>query len=232
MNRYFLMRPLAIIAFIIPLFSFTAKADRTIELAGLVVNAKDLSPIAGAELYGSNGKSLGTTDEKGYYDIKFNYAKSGELYFKLKIVKKGFQSLTQNEHWGKLGDTKGILYFGLKESGSSAKSFSSLADGNTNDLGYNSVLKGFDKVKKDRDFDHKLESARAGNENVLVQVDGKYYIVDSNGWIELHSDKDLVSIDNKRVVQADKLNTTIKRKDIKGMTPIDSKEVKFLISTK
>ena len=95
------------------------------------------------------------------------------------------------------------MYFGVQKSGSAAKPFSSLANGNTNDLGYNSVLKGFDKVKKDRDFDHKLESAKAGNENVLVQVDGKYYIVDSNGWIELHSDKELVSIDNKRVVQAD-----------------------------
>ena len=78
MDRNPLLKSVLIFALAISLFSFNTKAivkNRTIELAGLVVNAKDLSPIAGAELYGSNGKSLGTTDEKGYYDIKFNYAK-------------------------------------------------------------------------------------------------------------------------------------------------------------
>jgi hypothetical protein len=56
--------------------------------------------------------------------------------------------------------------------------------------------------------------------------------VDSNGWIALNSDKDLVSIDNKQVVSADKLNSIVKRKNIKGMTPVDSKDAKFLIRTK
>jgi hypothetical protein len=235
MNRYSFIKSSLLIVLITSLFSFTAKAyafDRTIEIAGLVVNAKDLSPVQSAEIYDADGKMLGKTDKNGYYDIHFNYTKSGELYFKLKIAKKGFQSFTQNEHWGNLGDTKSILYFGLKESGSRGKSFSSLANGNTNDLTYPNVLKGFDKVKNDNDFNQKLENAKAGNENVLVQVDGKYYIVDSNGWIEIPSDKEMVSIDNKQVIAADKLNTTIKRKDVKGMTPVNSKEAKFAIRTK
>jgi len=234
MKRPNTIRTGSLVAFfaLLALFTSARLAERVVNLAGLVVNAQTMSPIESVEIFDGSGYKLGSTDKNGYYKISFNADATGDIRFELKVSKKGFQTLNQNEHWGNLGNAQNIMYFGLKASGSSARSFSSLANGSANDLGYDNVLKGFDKVRKDRDFENKLEAAKAGNENVLVQVEGKYYIVDSNGWIELHSDKDMVSIDNKQIVSADKLNSTLKRKNIKGMTPVDSKDAKFLIHTK
>lgn len=221
-------------AFLVSLVSFTFASTnlptRVISLAGLVVNAQTLSPVESAQIFDAEGHKLGTTDKNGYYKISFNADKPGEIYFALKIKKQGFQSFTQNEHWGDLADTQTIMYFGLSATNEKSKSFSSFGD--NHDLSYANVLTRFDKVKHERDFNNKLETAKTGNQNVLLQVDGKFYIVDNSGWIQLNSDKDLVSIDNKKVVSADKLNDFVKRKDVTGMTPVESKEAKFLIHTK
>jgi hypothetical protein len=221
-------------AFLVSLVSFsfasTRFPERIINLAGLVVNAQTLSPIESAQIFDAEGHKLGTTDKNGYYKISFNADKPGEIHFVLKIEKQGLEGFTQSEHWGDLGSTKTVMYFGLKASKSDSKCFSSFGD--NHDLSYSDVLAHFDKVKLERNFDAKLEAAKAGNQNVLVQVDGKCYIVDNNGWIQLDSDKDLVSVDHKKVLSADKLNDFIKRKDITGMTPIESEEAKFLIRTK
>jgi len=207
---------------------------RNIELAGLVVNAQTLSPVESAKIYDEENNELGTTDKNGYYKITISYAKSGELDFKLRIIKQGFKTFFQHEHWGNLpDDTRHIMYFGMQASNSKAETFATFANSlNNNDLSYDNVSGNFGKVREQRAFNSKLENAKAGNENVFIQVDGKFYIVDSNGWIQVNSAIDLVSLNNELVLKADQLNAAIKRKDIKWMTPLDSKEAKFAIYTK
>lgn len=234
MKKPNIIRAAPLAAFLVLLVSFSFASPHTpgrvISLAGLVVNAQTLSPIESAQIFDADGHKLGATDKNGYYKISFNADKPGEIHFELKIVKPGFQNFTQNEHWGDLGNTQTIMYFGLRASNAKSKSFSSFGD--NHDLSYANVFAHFDKVRHERDFDSKLEAAKAGNQHVLVQVDGKFYIVDSNGWIQLNSDKDLVSVDNKKVTSADMLNNLIKRKDVTGMTPVESQEAKFLIHTR
>jgi hypothetical protein len=239
MSKHIVIKPALVILLITALtsFSFASKktpATRAINLAGLIFDAGTMAPVGAAKIYDGDGNLLGVTDSKGYYNVTINYVKSGEMYFKVKIEKQDFQSFEHNEHWGNLGDTKTIMYFGLKESHSNAKPFSSFA-GNTpirDDLSYENVLHHFEKVKLEKQFNDKLAGSKAGNENVLIKIDDQLYIVDSTGWIKIDSEKDLISIDGERVLTADKLNSTIKRKDVKGMTPLDSKEAKFAIYTK
>jgi hypothetical protein len=234
MNKSSTKKSILIIALIFA-FSSAFSSKRTINLAGLIFNAQTLAPIEAANIYDYDGKLLGATDKNGYYQIKISYTRSGELDFKLKVVKEGFHDILQHEHWGNLSNgSKNIMYFGLRDTRSKGESLSSLIDPrmNNNDLSYENVLKGFDKVKSQKSFNDKLANAKAGNENVLIQIDGEFYIVDSTGWIKLNSDKDLVSIDDTKVISADKLNSTIKRKDVTWMTPVDSKEAKFAIHTK
>jgi hypothetical protein len=239
MNRFIVAKSRLLITLIIifSAFSFASKKKvgiRNIDLAGLVVNAQTLSPIESAKIYDSDGKLLGTTDKNGYYNVRISYGKSGEMYFKVKIVKEGFHDFVQNEHWGDLGDTRKIMYFGLKASHSNVSSFSTFGDSgsNSNDLSYDGVISHFDKVKAQKDFNDKLENVKAGNEDVLVQIDGSFYIVDNSGWIKLNTDKDLVSVDDRQMLTADKLNSSIKRKDVKWMTPLDKKGAKFAIYTR
>lgn len=239
MNKHIVIKPVLILVLIIALFSFSfastkAPATRAINLAGLVFDAGTLAPVDSAKIYDGDGNLLGVSDKKGYYNVIIHYPKSGEIYFKVKIEKKGYQRFEHSEHWGNLGDTKTIMYFGLKKSHSIAKSFSSFA-GNApirNDLGYDNVLRHFDKVKVEKEFNDKLADSKAGNENVLIKINDQFYIVDNTGWIKISSEKDLISIDGERTLTADKLNSIIKREDIKGMTPVDSKDAKFAIYTK
>jgi hypothetical protein len=233
------IRSALIIAFIISSFSVafatkTNSTDRTIELAGLVVNAKDLSPVEAAKIYDADNNLLGSTDKNGYYHIHFGYSKTGELYFKLKIVKDGFQSFTQSEHWGNLNDPKNVMYFGLRANHAAAGSFASFADNRSSvsDLSYSNVLNHFSKVRGEKEFNDQLADAKAGNEKVLVLISGKFYIVDNNGWIQINSDKDAILINDKQVLVADQLNANIKRKDVKWMSPVDSKQAKFAIHTR
>lgn len=238
MNLRILIRSLltiALVALLIP-FSFASKvtASRNINLAGLIFNVQTLTPVEDAKIYDTDGNILGTSDKNGYYRITINDTTTGEIHFKIKIVKQGFRDFVQQEHWGKRGDSNTIMYFGLKELHSATASFAAFADRspNNDDLGYNNVLHHFDKVKEQKVFNDKLFRAKAGNENVLVSIDDKLYIVDNNGWININSDKDLITIDNEKAISADKLNTAIKRKNVKWMTPLDSKDAKFGVYTK
>ena len=239
MSKHILVKSSLIIAIILSLSSFSLVLaenfnKRSINLAGLVVDGGTLLPVEGAKIYDAQGNALGTTDKNGYYNITINYTKSGEMYFQVKIVKQGFQRFVQHEHWGNLGDTKNIMYFGLKALHSNIKSFATFADGplNNDALGYDNVLHQFSKVKEQKAFNDKLSNAKSGNEDVFVRIDDQLYIADNTGWIHINSEKDLISINDQQMLTADKLNSRIKRKDIKGMTPLDKKEAKFAVYTK
>ncbi len=216
------------------LFAAVKKAPpRTIHIAGLVVNAKTLMPVEAANIFDAEDHLLATTDKNGYYNVTINVTPTGEMYFSIKIKKEGYQAINQNEHWGNLSDgTKALYYFGLKQKGDKTSSFSKLNNKFDGDLSYASAESNFAKAKAERLFDIKIEDAKAGNQDVLIQIDGAYYIVDDTGWIKLNSDKDLISIDKKQVVAADQLNSILKRKNVKGMTPTSSSSAKFTVYTR
>jgi len=235
MNNFFKNTILIIlITSLILSFSFAEKRNldiRKIGIAGLVVNAQTLLPVENAEIHDINNKLIGTTDPKGYFNITIDYLESGEVIFKLKIISKGYQTFTEYDHWGDMKtNTKKVMYFGLKPSKSNADPFSLF--GSTDETAYKNVLNGFDEVKAEKKFNDELTAAKKGNENTLVKIDGRFYIVDNGGWIMLNTDKDSIYLNDKELIMADKLNTTIKRNKIRGMSPIGTKSTKFVIYTK
>ena len=239
MYKHILTKTTLAVSMLVFLFSnsFAAKKavdSRRIQLAGLIVDAQSLAPIADAKIYDAQNNLLGGTGKNGYYHISIDDSKSGDIYFGIKIVKQGYQNFVQNEHWGNLDNPQNIMYFGLKPTHSASKPFASFASSRSinNNLSYNNVLSNFEKVKKEKDFNDKLDKAKAGNDNVLISIDDQLYIVDNTGWIRINSAKDFISINNAQVLTADQLNSSIRRKDIKGMTPVDFKEAKFAIYTK
>lgn len=217
-------------------YAFNKNGERNINIAGLVVNTQTLLPIESAKIYDSANNLLGTTDEKGYFNISIKTydTKANELFFKLKVEKQGFRLFSDREHWANF-DRNSIMYFGLSASKHEAKSFSKLVYNFNDDrkLSYDNVLAHFKEVRLEKEFKDKLETVKSGNENVLVQIDKQLYIVNRNGWIRINSGNDLISVNSKQVLTADKLNATFKRKNIKSMTPLDSKEeAKFAIYTR
>ena len=237
MNKFLITKLsfVAILLFFIPallLANTYNRMTRNIDIAGLVVDSKTLLPIEGAGIFGADEKLLGKTDVRGYFKISLSFMADGEMRFKLKIIKKGYNNIMQSEHWGSLpGNTKALMYFGL-DKGSGSNSFSKLVNKAIGDLDYHNTLEHFDQVKIARTFDNKLSAAKAGNQDVLVKVDDKFYIVDETGWIAITSDKDSILINKKQLVIADKINGIVKRKNIKWMTPLDAKNTKFAVYTK
>lgn len=202
---------------------------RNIDIAGLVVDAQTLLPIKGAAIYDAQNNVLGTSNAKGYYKIQLAYKQSAPLNFRLKIVKRGFVTFHQHENWAdQPGDAKGLFYFGLKKVHGRAASFSTLQHGS---LDYNNVNAGFEKVRDERTFYNKLAAAKAGNQKVLLRIDTGLYIVDKTGWNKINSEKDIIALNGRQLVAAGQLNSLIKRRDIKGMTPVAGKEEKFAIDT-
>lgn len=238
MNKFLIARIslVALLLFTASTLLFAQNKDRPtriINIAGLVVDSKTLLPVEAADIYGADEKLPGKTDANGYFKIALSFQAGGEMKFKLKISKKGFDNIIQSEHWGNLPDgTKALMYFGLDKTGSASNSFSKLVNNAAGDLGYGNVLKNFDQVKAARTFDGKLSAAKADNQNVLVKVDDKFYIVDETGWLVINSDKDSILINKKHLVIADKINRAVKRKDIKWMTPLNVKNTKLAIYTK
>jgi hypothetical protein len=218
-------------------FSFAAPAKldtRNINIAGLVYNAETLAPVEQAAIYDTESHLLGTTDKNGYFKVTITYNKPGEMYFKLRIKKTGFSGYIQNEHWGNLANnSNAIMYLGLNPSGYKGKGLSAIPESLKNsDLSYDNVLRSFETVKQKQAFNNQIEAAKAGNQNIFVQVSDAYYIVDNTGWIKLTSAADLVSIDNKQPLAANKLNHVLERKSIKWMTPLEGKDAKFGVYTR
>ncbi len=214
------------------LLSFSPVSGRNINIAGLVVNAATLLPIQAANVYDAENRIVGTTDENGYFKITINYEKPGAINFKFKIKKEGFESFSQRENWGDLSNnTNAVEYFGLRQLKSEIKPFSDLVE-HSGSLNYYDVLSGFTKIKAQKDFDDKLTKAKAGNENVLFNIDGSFYIADKTGWIKIDSDDDLITVNNKQTLAAKQLNARIKRRDVKSMTPVEAKREKYAVYTK
>jgi len=206
---------------------------RTVHLAGLVIDAENFKPIQFANIYNDTNTLLGSTNENGYYNININVNDTGDIYFNIRIIKKGFKLFSDKEHWGNLSYTNGVvMYFGMQQEQSNAASFSDFGANKNSSLNYDNVLSGFENVKSNKEFEKRLAAAKKGNNNILFKIDNEYYIADNTGWIKINSDEDVILINKKKEIAAKALNSVIKRTDIKSMTPINSGSAKFEIDTR
>jgi hypothetical protein len=122
----------------------TDTADKKVAVAGLVVDAATLQPIAGANIYCREKNVSLVTDEKGYYLLQLPF-ENKPLQFTLLVTKEGYQPYHQKENWGNFNEgyifnrySKSIEYFGLSKSmGGGFSSLGSVAD--MDDLQYNNV---------------------------------------------------------------------------------------------
>lgn len=192
---------------------------RSVELAGIIVDSETLLPLENATILESDGEILTKTDSRGYYHIEFEISNPGEIYFDFAVTKEGYNPISQKEHWGNLqGNIGSAMYFALQQKRSKAKQLTSMI-ANPKNLEYETILTSYDKVEEKFKFQKKLEVAKKGNQDVLISLDGAYYLV-NDSWIRLKSKNDLVIIDDKTILPAFKLNKTVKRNQITGMTPL------------
>ncbi|WP_294303309.1 hypothetical protein [uncultured Chryseobacterium sp.] len=202
---------------------------RIIEIAGLVTDAGNLKALEDAKIYDEKGLLIATTDSRGYFKGKIEYPGNGAIHFKIKVQKSGYQSFVQTENWGNLGNNiRCAYYFGITRNDS--KSFSEMVF--TKDLSIDSVIAGLSTVKEKTDFSKKIETAKKGNQQVFFKIGSEYYLINNGGWLKIASPDELISIDGKQTVKASEINSVIKRKQIKGMSPLESKEYSYEIYTK
>lgn len=201
------------------------------EIAGLVVDAGNLNALENVKLYDENGLLIATTDSRGYFTGKVNYSGNGAVRFKIKVEKAGYKSLIQAENWGDVGSHfRSTYYFGITQKNSRAvNAFSEMTS--ANDVSFDSILSGFIAIKEKVDFKNKLEAAKSNNQKVFFQIGAEYYLINNGGWLKVSSPEELISIDQNRIVKASEINSLIKRKQIKGMSPSESKEYSYEIYT-
>ena len=214
------------------------KSDmRTINLAGIVVDAENLTPVADANVYNLfSGELLTKTDEKGYFQSKIKISPTGEIDFGFKIEGENHIALSHKEHWGPWpGDREAVYYIGLKDPNGKSPAFSELSASGSG-TSYESAMEGLNFVKEKLDkkisFNKKMKLALAGNQDSFIEVDGNYYIVSNTGWIKINSDQDLISVNNNELIKAAKMNTFLERKDIGNMSTTASKETAAVVYTR
>lgn len=205
--------------------------ERTIGLAGLVIDSETLLPIEKTNIYDAEGNLLAATDERGFFQLQMSYLNQGDIKFRLKIEKDGYLPLVQDEHWGNFQNgVESVIYFGLQKKKSEAPQFSELVT-NPADLTYESTLSYLKSFKANIEFRKKLSIAKSGTQDTVFEIDGKFYLVNDFGWIEIASENDLISLNGNKIVPAGKLNDLIKREEIVGMTPLENNKAKYAIYT-
>ncbi|MDF4201938.1 M56 family metallopeptidase [Maribacter sp. SA7] len=212
--------------------TFNTNSNRIIKLAGLVIDSETLEPLVHVEIKDNSGNVLTTTDNKGYYSLELNKTPQGVIHFDLTVQKEGYNSLIQKEHWGNLqGDIASSFFFGLQKNKGVVPEFSKLFTQNNN-LDYTSVSKNIAVIENEQAFVSKLENAKDGNTNCIVEVNKIPYLVDATSWIKLNSKNDIIAINDKENIPASKLNGYISRNNIKAMSPLESYDTaKFVIYT-
>ena len=210
---------------------------RIINLAGIVVDADNLTPVAGANIYDTfSGKLLTKTDENGYFQSNLEISPTGEIDFGFKIENENYNALSHKEHWGPWpGNREAVYYIGLKDPNGKVPAFSELSASGSG-TSYESALEGLnfvkEKLNKKISFNKKMKRALMGNQDSFIEVDGNYYIVSNSGWLAINSDQDLIWVNQNELIKAEKMNTLLQRKDIGNMSTIVAKETAAVIYTK
>ena len=153
----------------------------------------------------------------------------GAIRFKITVQKRGYRSFVQTENWGNIGNAiRCTYYFGITQSSSSPFSEMVL----NKDLSYDSVMAGFRAVKEKTDFSKKIETAKKDNQQIFFKIGPEYYLINNGGWLKLAFPEELISIDGKQTVKTSEINSFIKRKQITGMSPSESKEYSYEVYTR
>lgn len=128
--------------------------ERKVSIAGLIVDARTMKPLTGANIFCKEKNITAQTDDKGYYLLQLPY-ENKPLQFSLEVSKEGFTSLHQQENWGNFySDKIRTLYgntfefFGLGKTGEKDHSFSTIG-GNADTkegLRYSEAVKKFGNI--------------------------------------------------------------------------------------
>ncbi len=206
---------------------------RKINISGIVIDAESLKPLKNANLFDSKENLIGVSDSKGYYRGIIETNEIGEITFKIKVKKSGYNAFIQNEHWGNLsGELNATYYFGLKSNSlNNTFPFSELST-NISNNNYESVKSGLEDVLEKIKFEKKIENLKKRNNHIFFNLDGKFYVISNTGWIELKTDNELITINKGTSIRANELNNRIKRNQIKHMTTTNKKNVPVEIFTK
>ena len=78
----------------------------------------------------------------------------------------------------------------------------------------------------------KIETAKKDNQQIFFKIGPEYYLINNGGWLKLASPEELISIDGKQTVKTSEINSFIKRKQITGMSPSESKEYSYEVYTR
>jgi BlaR1 peptidase M56/CarboxypepD_reg-like domain len=157
----------------------TDTADKKVAVAGLVVDAATLQPLAGATIYCREKNISMLTDDKGYYLLQLP-VENKPLQFTLLVTKAGYQPYQQKENWGNFNEeyvfnrySKSIEYFGLSKSiGDGFSSLGSVADMDA--LRYNNVAAKLQDVFDKNSPDYDATIAR----DTILKPNSKGYSID------------------------------------------------------
>ena len=207
------------------------QGERTMAFAGLVLATETFEPVKNAGIYDQSGALLGTTDAQGYFKADLSIAKEGDIRFEFEIRKDDYRSIIQRESWGPLpGTLQSTYYFGLRKTHSEQEQFSHLLSTNRN-LDYAWVVEGFRPIRSRLESVRRIAAAKKGNLAVFIEIDGRPYLVNEDGAIELPYREAPVSINGKITVPAFKINSLIQRDEVIGMTPLAGEAAQYEIKT-
>jgi len=134
-------------------------ADRTVSIAGMVVDMATMQPIADAAVFCSEKNATAVTDKNGYYFLQLIY-ENKPLQFTLQVTKKGYSPLVQTENWGNFYEedvrklySNSIELFGLGKASQHRNGFSFLANNVAAKpgLNYDAVLLKLNEFKKSKE---------------------------------------------------------------------------------
>lgn len=144
----------------------TGDTENNIVIAGLVLDAGTMMPLAFARIDCSEKKVMTTTDENGYYKMEIPFGDKA-LQFTLLVSKEGYKTLSQRENWGNFSEPeifdrygKTIEFLGLAKKGSNENSYASII-GNTSDisgLDYDNMQENLEQFKKNRSWRNNPEN--------------------------------------------------------------------------
>ncbi|WP_086978943.1 hypothetical protein [Elizabethkingia miricola] len=200
---------------------------RDMELAGIVVDSQSLSPIEKVSILDNNNKKIGETDSNGYFKVKFTVNKTGEVLFKIKLEKNGYKSFTQNDHWSNLANPSGSFCFGMKKNNTEGEAFSKILGRN---LTYTYAKASVEQIKENRKADGIVNSAKKGNDNLILTINGEKYLVTNFNYFKQGS-KDKYIMVNDIIQPIEGLNNTLKRSNIKNLSRLGGKEAQFDLTT-
>ncbi|NIG57568.1 hypothetical protein [Chitinophaga sp. Cy-1792] len=218
-----LFKPLLSLLLLLGTFHMVLAQSQHITMAGIVVDAASLKPVAGMSIYNNDRQLLGKTDENGYYKLELSFNQSADIAFNFNMQKDGYTAFSSTLHWAALqGERSTVFYAGIPTVRSREKVFSKEVNtlpGNS----YAVVKSGLETVIASRTLDRKLDRQKNAGDKVFVVLDGAYYLVGGNGQVKIPGAGTRVRVNNDKVYTAADLNNVIKRADISFINPVEGR---------